>query len=45
MSLIVDSNIVFSLIISGRKGRVYRIIERYDPTLLAPEELVLEFKE
>ena len=45
MSLIVDSNIIFSLIISGRKGRVYRIIERYDPTLLAPEELVLEFKE
>ena len=27
MSLIVDSNIIFSLIISGRKGRVYRIEE------------------
>ncbi len=45
MKLIADSNIVFSLIISGKKGRIYQILERYDIDLLAPEELVSEFRE
>ena len=41
MRLVVNSNILFSLIISGRKGRVYGILERYNPILLAPEELFI----
>jgi len=45
MRLVVDSNIVFSLIISGSSGRVYRLLKDYSLSLYAPEEVICEFRE
>ncbi|ASJ12368.1 PIN domain-containing protein [Thermococcus thioreducens] len=44
MKVVVDSNILFSIIVSGRKSRAFRLLEHYDITLFAPEEVILEFK-
>ncbi len=44
MNLVVDSNILFSLIVSGKRSKAFEIIEGYDLNLFAPEEIILEFK-
>jgi len=38
MKFIADSNILFLLIISGKVGRIYGILRRYDVQLFTPEE-------
>ncbi len=46
IALIVDSNIVFSIIVAGRRARAYRIIVNYqDLELYSPEEVLTEFRE
>ena len=45
-ALIVDSNIIFSIIVAGRGARAYRIIaEHQDLELFSPEEVLIEFRE
>lgn len=44
--LIVDSNIVFSIIVAGKRARAFRIIaEHQDLELFSPEEVLMEFRE
>ncbi|MCE4605908.1 MAG: PIN domain-containing protein [Desulfurococcales archaeon] len=46
LAFIVDSNIIFSIVVAGRRARVYRIIsEHRDLELFAPEEVLIEFRE
>ncbi len=44
MRLVVDSNIVFTIIISGDRSKAFGIIRDYDLTLYFPEDGLLEFK-
>lgn len=44
MRVVVDSNILFSIIVSGRKSRAFNLLEQHDITLFAPEEVILEFR-
>ncbi len=44
MRLVVDSNVVFTIIIAGNKSKAFRIIKDYDLTLYFPEDGLLEFK-
>jgi len=44
MRLIVDSNIVFSIIVSGKKSKAFRLLTRYDFELFIPEEILFEFR-
>ncbi len=45
MHLVVDSNILFSIIISGEKSKAFKVIKKYSVDLFFPEEGLLEFKE
>ena len=46
LAFIVDSNIIFSIVVAGRKARAYRIIaEHRDLELFSPEEVLIEFRE
>jgi len=44
MRLVVDSNIVFTIIIAGDKSKAFKIIRDCDLTLYFPEDGLLEFK-
>ncbi len=44
MNFVIDSNIVFSIIISGRKSKAYNIISKHDLELYFPEDGVEEFR-
>jgi len=44
MRFVVDSNVVFTIIIAGDKSKAFRIIREYDVTLYFPEDGLLEFK-
>jgi len=44
MKLVVDSNVLFSIVVSGRKSKAFQIIEKADLTLFTPEEAILEFR-
>ncbi|WP_456328099.1 PIN domain-containing protein [Archaeoglobus sp.] len=44
MRLVVDSNVVFTIIIAGNKSKAFRIIKDYNLTLYFPEDGLLEFK-
>ncbi|EEB74313.1 PIN domain-containing protein [Thermococcus sp. AM4] len=44
MRVVVDSNILFSIIVSGRKSKAFRLLEEHELTLFAPEEVILEFR-
>jgi len=38
IALVLDSNILFSIVIAGNRSRAYRIIEKYELDLFIPEE-------
>ena len=44
MNFVIDSNIVFSIIISGRKSKAYNIISKHDLELYFPEDGIEEFR-
>ena len=44
MNVVVDSNILFSIIVSGRKSKAFRLLEEHEITLFAPEEIIFEFR-
>jgi len=44
MRLVVDSNVVFTIVIAGDKSKAFRIIKDHDLTLYFPEDGLLEFK-
>ena len=44
MKLIANSNILFTLIISGKRGRIHRILRKYDKHLFMPEEALYEYR-
>jgi len=44
MKLIVDSNVLFSIIISGKHSKAFQILKDADITLFTPEESILEFR-
>jgi len=44
MRLVIDSNVVFTVIIAGDKSKAFRIIRDYDLTLYFPEDGLSEFK-
>ncbi len=44
MRLVIDSNVVFTVIIAGDKSKAFKIIRDYDLTLYFPEDGLLEFK-
>ncbi len=44
MRFVIDSNVVFTIIIAGDKSKAFRIIKDYDLTLYFPEDGLLEFK-
>jgi len=43
VALVLDSNILFTIVIAGSRSRAYHIIERYEPSLFMPEEALTEF--
>ncbi len=43
IALVLDSNILFTIVIAGSRSRAYRIIEEYDLNLFMPEEALIEF--
>ena len=43
IALVLDSNILFSIVIAGNRSRAYRIIEKYELNLFMPEESLIEF--
>ncbi len=46
LAFIVDSNIIFSVVVAGMRARAYRIIvEHRDLELFSPEEVLIEFRE
>jgi len=44
MRLVVDSNVVFTIVITGDKSKAFRIIRDHDLILYFPEDGLLEFK-
>ena len=44
MRYVVDSNVIFTIIIAGDKSKAFKIIRDYDLTLYFPEDGLLEFK-
>ena len=44
MRFVIDSNVVFTIIIAGDKSKAFRIIKDYDLTFYFPEDGLLEFK-
>ncbi len=44
MKFIADSNILFSLIISGKGGRIHRILRKHDVHLFMPEEALYKYR-
>ena len=44
MRFVVDSNVVFTIIIAGDKSKAFRIVRDYNLTLYFPEDGLLEFK-
>ena len=42
-ALIIDSNVLFTIIIAGKRSRAYRVIEKYELNLFMPEEALIEF--
>jgi len=43
IALVLDSNILFTIIIAGGRSRAYQIIERHELDLFMPEEALAEF--
>ncbi len=43
IALILDSNILFTIVIAGRRSRAYHIIGEYELNLFMPEEALIEF--
>ncbi len=43
VALVLDSNILFSIVIAGSRSRAYRVIENYELNLFMPEEAFIEF--
>ena len=45
IALVIDSNIIFSIVVAGKRARAYKIIARHrDLELYSPEEVLLEFR-
>jgi predicted nucleic acid-binding protein len=43
--LVVDSNIIFSIVVAGKRAKAYRVIaEHQNIELYSPEEVLLEFR-
>jgi predicted nucleic acid-binding protein len=46
IALVADSNVIFSIVVAGKRAKAYRVIaEHQDLELYAPEEVLLEFRE
>jgi len=43
VTLVLDSNILFTIIIAGSRSKAYRVIEKYELNLFMPEEALTEF--
>jgi len=43
VALVLDSNILFSIVIAGSRSRAYHIIKRYELSLYMPKEALIEF--
>jgi len=43
VTLVLDSNALFTIIIAGSRSKAYRIIEKYELNLFMPEEALIEF--
>jgi len=43
VALVLDSNILFTIIIAGKRSKAYHVIEKYELDLFMPEEALLEF--
>ncbi len=43
IALILDSNILFTIVIAGSRSRAHRIVEEYELRLFMPEEALIEF--
>ena len=44
MRLVIDSSVVFTIVIAGDRSKAFKIIRDYDLTLYFPEDGLLEFK-
>ncbi len=43
IALVLDSNILFTIVVAGSRSRAYRIIEEYDLDLFMPGEALIGF--
>jgi len=43
IALVLDSNILFTIVIAGNRSRAHRIVEEYELHLFMPEEALIEF--
>ncbi len=43
IALVLDSNILFTIVIAGSRSRAHRIVEEYELRLFMPEEALIEF--
>ena len=43
VNLVLDSSILFTIVIAGSRSRAYRVIEKYELNLFMPEEVLIEF--
>ncbi len=43
IALILNSNILFSIVIAGRRSKAYRVVEKYELELFMSEEALIEF--
>ena len=43
IALVLDSNILFTIVIAGNRSRAHRIVEEYELRLFMPEEALIEF--
>jgi len=44
MNFVVDSNILFSIVISGEKSKAFKLVENSELELYFPEEGILELR-
>ena len=44
MKLVIDSNILFSVIVKGKESSNYKIIKEYKVDLYFPEDGLLEYR-
>jgi len=43
IALVLDSNVLFMIVVAGSRSRAYRIIEEHELNLFTPEEALIEF--